>query len=281
LKTRPPSAALAAALLLSGCAAAEAVSRQDLEVLRGDVQALRQENHQLQKSLDQLATRVDALALRSARPAAETRAVAPSGPASGPAPGPAAAGADLLVVPGGLAVVKMEPPRASRSPPVPTSTAVVEPDAARLEAIARKSGRDLAVDADSELKAARRREPLARAHALEDFVARYPRHPQAPGALLEAGAAYTEAGKADAACTLDRRVIDEYPASDQAGESLLLLAGCEGRKGSPEGERRLLSRVVNDYPGSPAASRARDRLATIQGRPGADPSPGDPARSGP
>jgi TolA-binding protein len=270
-------AAIAAALLLSGCAAADAASRQDLDVLRGDVHALREENLQLRRSLDQLATRVDALALRAApRPAGEARAAAPPGPGQG-----AGAGPDLPVVPGGLAVVKVEPPRGSRAPPVPTTTPVVEPDAARLEAISRSGSRNLAADADAELKAARRREPLARAHGLEDFVARYPRHPQAAAALLEAGAAYAEAGKGDAACTLDRRVIDEYPASDQAGEALLLLAACEGRKGSPEGERLLLSRLVNDYPSSPAARRARERLATIPGRPGADPSPDGPARSGP
>jgi len=272
LKTLRPTAALAAACLLSGCATADAVARRDLEALRGEVQSLRQENAQLLRSVDQLSTRVDALAARAARPVGEARAAALSGA------GPEVAG---LVVPGGLAVVKMEPPRSPRSPPVPTSTPIIEPDVARLEAIARKSGRDLASDADGELKGAQRREPLARAHALEDFVARYPRHPQAPSALLEAAAAYSAANKPEAACRLDRRVIDEYPACDQAGDALLLLAACEGRQGSPEGERRLLSRVVNDYPSSPAARRARERLGTIPGRPGADPSPDGPARSGP
>jgi hypothetical protein len=186
-----------------------------------------------------------------------------------------------MVVPDGLALVRVEPPKGSRAPPVPTSTPLVEPDAARLDAIARKSGRDLAVDAENELKAARRREPLARAHALEDFVARYPRHPQASNALLESATAYADAGKLDAACTLGRRVVDEYPASDQVSDALLQVAVCEGRKGAADLERRLLSRLVNDYPSSPAARRARERLVSNPGRPGADPSPDGPARSGP
>jgi TolA-binding protein len=274
LKTLPASAALAAALLLSGCAGAggDAVARRDLEALRGEVQALRQENLQLMRSLDQLATRVDALALRPRRLAGELARAAP-------VPGPAAS-LESAAVPDGLAVVRVEPPRASRAPPVPTGTPLVEPDAARLDAIARKSGRDLAGDADAELKAARRREPLARAHALEDFVARYPRHPQAGGALLEAAAAYAGAGKVDAACRLDRRVVDEYPASEQVSDALLQLAGCEGRRGAADLERRYLARVVNDFPSSPAARRARERLESNPGRPGADPSPDGPARSG-
>jgi TolA-binding protein len=273
LKTLRPTAAIAAAILLSGCAGVDTVSRRDLESLRGEVQALRQENVQLMRSLDQLTTRVDALAVRTTRPAAEPGRAAPD---SGTGVGP-----DASAVPVGLAVVRVEPSRAIRAPPVPTSTPLIEPDTARLEAIARKSGRDLASDADGELKAARRREPLARAHALEDFTSRYPRHPQAGSALLEAAAAYAEAGKAEAACTLDRRVVDEYPASDQIGDALLQLAACEGRRGSADLERRYLTRVVNDFPGSPAAHRAHERLASIPGRPGADPSPDGPARSGP
>jgi TolA-binding protein len=273
LKTPRPSAALAAALLLSGCAGADAVARRDLEALRADLQALRAENAQLERAVTQLSTRVDAAALRSVRPPGEPARGAGS---ASPAPEPEPAS-----VPDGLAVVKVEPPRGGRAPPVPTGTPLLEPDAARLEAIARKSGRDLAGDAASELKAARRREPLARAHALEDFVARYPRHPLAGGALLEAAAAYTEAGKAEASCTLGRRVVDEYPAADQVSEALLQLAACEGRRGASELERRLLGRVVNDFPSSPAARTARERLASIPGRPGAEPSPDGPARSGP
>jgi TolA-binding protein len=273
LTTIRQTAAFAAALLLSGCAGADAVARRDVEGLRAEVQALRQENVQLMRSLDQLATRVDALAIRGAKAGAE--------PLRAPAPIAAALELEASMVPGGLAVVKVEPPRTSRAPPVPTTTPLLEPDAVRLEAIARKGGKDLAGEADGELKAARRREPLARAHALEDFVARYPRHPQAGAALLEAAAAYTEAGKPDAGCTLDRRLLDEYPASEQVSDALVQLAGCEGRKGAAEDERRLLTRVVNEFPSTTAARRARERLVSVPGRTGADVAPAVPARSGP
>jgi hypothetical protein len=268
-----PLAAIAAALALSGCAGADAVARRDLDLLRAEVQALRQENAELVRAVGQLSSRLEAWSSRSDRSMGE-----PARAAAAPIP---AADSDRAGIPDGLAVVKVEPPKASRAPPVPTTTPLVEPDTARLEAIARKSGRDLVADSENELRSARRREPLARAHALEDFVSRYPRHPQAGGALLEASMAYAEAGKADPACTLGRRVVEEYPASDQVSEALLQLANCEGRKGSADLERRLLTRVVNDFPSSPAARRARERLASISGRPGADPAPGVQARSGP
>jgi TolA-binding protein len=273
LKTIRTSAAFAAAFLLSGCAGGDAVVRGELESLRAEVLALRQDNLQLTRTVAQLATQVDQLTARLERPAAEPVGAAPATGGASEARPPG--------VPQGLAVVKVAPTRAKRSSPVPTSTSIVEPDATRLEAISRKSGRDLASDAEAELKAARRREPLSRAHALEDFVSRYPRHPLAGSALLEASAAYAEVGKAQAACTLDRRVIDEYPASEQVGEALLQLAACERHQGAPEAERRLLSRVANDYPNSPAARRAREQLASIPGRPGVDPPPEGQARSGP
>jgi TolA-binding protein len=273
LTTIRPSTALAAVFLLSGCAGADAVARRDLEGLRVELQSLRQENVQLLRAIDQLTTRVDALSLRATRPAGDPlrAAITPSAAPEG----------DARLVPGGLAVVKVEPPKASRAPPISTSTALVEPDATRLEAMARKGGKDLAGEAEGELKAARRREPLARAHALEDFVSRYPRHPQAGVALLEASAGYTEVGKPDAACTLARRVLDEYPASDQVAEALVQVAACEGRKGSTEAERLLLTRVINDFPSSPAARKARERLGSVPGRTGADPAPDSTARSGP
>jgi TolA-binding protein len=273
LTTNRPITALVAALSLSGCAGSDAVARRDLDLLRAEVQGLRQENVQLMRSLDQLTTRVDTLAARVPKVIAEP-------PRAAAAP-PAAVEVEPTLVPGGLTVVKVEPPKANRAPAIPTSTPLVEPDAARLDAIARKGSRDLAGQSDGELSAARRKEPLARAHALEDFVVRYPRHPLAGSALLEAATAYTEVGKSDAACTLGRRVLDEYPASDQVSEALVQVAGCEGRKGAAESERRLLTRVVNEFPSTPAARKARERLGSNPGRTGATAAPEVPARSGP
>ncbi len=278
MTTNRPITALVAALSLSGCAGSDAVARRDLDLLRAEVQGLRQENVQLMRSLDRLSTRIDTLAARAPGPIADPPRAAAPPPA---APPPAAVEVEPTLVPSGLAVVKIEPPKASRAPAVPTSTPLVEPDAARLDAIARKGSRDLAGQADGELKAARRKEPLARAHALEDFVVRYPRHPLAGSALLEASAAYTEAGKSDAACTLGRRVLDEYPASEQVSEALVQVAGCEGRKGASDSERRLLTRVVNEFPSTPAARKARERLGSNPGQTGAAAAPEVPARSGP
>jgi TolA-binding protein len=263
-----PEAALAAALLVAGCSGAEASLRPELDALRGELAVARQENQELQRKVEGLSTRMDLVAARLARPA-EPR------PEPRAAEGPAAP-----VVPGGLAVVRMEPP-GRRAPPVPTAVAIVEPDGGRIEALARRSGRELAAEAEAELKAARRRDGLARAHGLEDFVARYPRHPQADNALVEAAGAYLEAGRADAACTVSRRAVEEYPVGDAMSDALWRVAACESQRGGPDAEKKVLSRLVTEFPSTPAARRAGERLAVISGRTGGE-SPADgPARSGP
>lgn len=276
-----PEAALVAALLVAGCAGAGADLRRDVEALRGELAVARQENAELQRQVEALSARLDLVTSRLAR-AAEPRAAEPVAPA---APAPA------TVVPGGLTVVRMEPPaparptpappQVRRAPPVPVAVPIVEPDGARLEALARRSGRELAAEAEAELKGARRRDGLARAHGLEDFVARYSHHPQADNALVEASGAYAEAGKPDAACAVARRAVEEYPAGDAMSDALWRLAGCESQRGGADAEKKVLTRLVTEFPSTPAARRAGERLAAISGRTGGD-SPADgPARSGP
>lgn len=213
---------------------------------------MRAENERLAAEVDALERRVDFLsAKRAARPAEPARAEAPA---------PAAP-----VVPPDLAVVKVGPPRAARTPPpVPTSVPIAEPDPEKLESLARRSGRELSAEADAELAQARRTEGLDRAHALEDFVARYPRHPAADNALVEAAAAYAGGERADAACALATRATADYPAGDAMSDALERLAWCESRRGEQDAERRLLRRLVADYPRSPAAERAGARLAATQ-----------------
>ncbi|HET9553167.1 MAG TPA: tetratricopeptide repeat protein [Anaeromyxobacteraceae bacterium] len=264
-------AALVAALLVSGCAGADAASRRELDALRADVAAAREENRQLARSVESLQARLDAMAARLGRP--HPQAEAPSRPVE-----PVA---EPVVVPGGLAVVRVEPPSTRRAPPVPTSVAIVEPDGSRLEALARRGGRDLASEAEAELRAARKRDGLARAHALEDFAARYPRHPQAGAALVESAAAYADAGREEAGCALVRRVVEEYPAGDAVSEALWRVARCEQRGGQTEAERRVLTRLVTEFPSTSAARRAGERLAAITGRSGGESSAGGAARSGP
>jgi TolA-binding protein len=257
--------AATAALLALGCAGGDASSRKDVEALRAEIEGLRHDNEDLARKVETLSGRLDVVAARLARPAA----------APGPEPRTAA------VVPPDLAVVKLAPGNgARREPPtVPTGVPIAEPDEAKLEGLARRSGREIAAEAQAELDRARRKAGLERAHALEDFAGRYPRHPFADNALVEAAQAYADAGKDDAACALARRVPDDYPAGDAVPDALERLAGCEGRRGAADAERRLLERLVHEYPRSPAAERAGKRLAASSGRPG-DP-PAGPARSGP
>ena len=232
----------------------------------------------LSRKVDLLAARVEVVSGRARAAAREETA----GAAAPPAP----------IVPPDLAVVRIEPaaprdpparevrraPRAA--PPVPTTVPIAEPDPDRLESLGRRGSRELAADAADELGRARKLSGPGRAHALEDFVARYPRHPSADNALVEAAAAYADVGSAEAACELARRARDDYPAGDAMSDALERLAWCESRQGATAAERRLLERLVTDFPKTPAADRAGARLATISGRSG-DTPPAVPARSGP
>ena len=269
-------AALVAALLVASCAAAGGGARPEqaeVEALRTEVAALRAENRQLSSEVERLTAKVDEV---QARLAYATVAPPPAAVAPGAAP----------LVPEGLAVVRVAPARPDatvrRAPPVATVVPITEPDAGTLSALARSGGRDLSAEAAAELRAARaRKDGVARAHALEAFTARYPHHPLADDALLEAAEAYAGAGRADAGCTLARRIADEYPAGDVAPDALWRLAGCASLAGTPEAERRLLTRLVTEFPTSAAARRAGERLAVITGRAAVASPAADPARSGP
>lgn len=275
--------ASAALMLLTGCAGSGAL-REDTEPLRAEIRALRRENDVLASRVEVLSGRVDLLTARATRTAPGPRATAET--ATSPAP--------ELVVPPDLVVVKVKPLDAARpsprpvpparlarvAPPVPTAVPISEPEPERLDALVRGRPRPIAVEADGELRTARGREGLDRAHALEDFTTRYPRHPHADNALVEAAAAYAEAGRQEAGCALASRAVEEYPAGDAMSDALERLARCEARR-APEAERRVLERLVAEYPGTPAAQRAGARLSSISGSAG-EPSPGDvPARSGP
>lgn len=250
--------ACAALVLLLGCAGGGAASR-DVEALRAEVRALRQENDALSRKVEALSARVDVASARLARGGAA------SAPARADAPSSGGAGTSPLaaVVPPDLAVVKVAPgPRARRvPPPVATAIAISEPDLSRLDAVAPRGARPLADAAEADLRAARGRAGLDRAHALEDFAAHYPRHPKADNALVEASEAYAASAKDDAACAVARRVEEEYPAGDALPDAAERLAWCASRRGDAEAERRILERLVHEFPRSPAAERAAARLA--------------------
>jgi TolA-binding protein len=262
--------ALAALLLLGGCAGGGDAARRDIEALRGEVRELRQENANLAHRVELLTAEVDAASARLAH---------------GSSPPAAKDDAEKQpVIPPDLAVVRVAPPssgaRAARTPPpVPTAVAIGEPDSAQVAALSRRGGRDLATEAEAELRRARAATGNARARALVEFVARYPRHPEADNALVEASAAYADSGIETESCGLAQRAAADYPAGDALPEALERLAWCEGRHGAHDAERKLLERLVQEFPKTPAAQRAGTRLATISGRAGS--TPDGPARSGP
>jgi hypothetical protein len=260
----------AALLALAGCAGGGDAVRRDHETLRAEVRALREQNEVLARKVDSLSGQVDALSARGARP--------PVAPVAKEDP-------EKPVIPPDLAVVRVEPrapaARGPRTPPpIPTSVAIAAPDPERIDALSRRGGgRDLAAEADGELRRARARTGELRAHALEEFAHRYPRHPSADNALVEASAAEAELGRGDAACALARRAAADYPAGDALSDALERLAWCESRRGARDAERRLLERLVTEFPRTPAAERAGTRLATISGHTGETPE--GPGRSGP
>jgi len=263
LRAREAPAAL---LLLAGCAGGGDVVRRDVDALRAEVREIRKDNEDLARRLDALGGRVEVVSSRLAKGAAPAAAKEEDSPPP--------------VIPPDLAVVRVEPSRPARTPPpVPTTVPIADPDPQRLEALSRRGGRDLGAEADAELKRARQRTGAERAHALEEFAARYPRHPSADNALVEASAAHAEAGRVEAACELARRAADDYPAGDAMSDALERLAWCESRRGARDAERRLLERLVAEFPRTPAADRAGTRLATISGHAGD--TPDLPARSGP
>jgi TolA-binding protein len=262
--------ALAALLLLGGCAAGGDAARRDVEALRAEVRQLRQENADLARRVELLSGQVEVASARLARGAATPAAKDETAEKQS-------------VIPPDLVVVRVAPPstgaRAGRAPPVPTAVPIAEPDSAQLESLSRRGGRDLATEAEAELRRARAATGNARARALVEFVARYPRHPEADNALVEASAAYADAGIETESCGLARRAAADYPAGDALPEALERLAWCEGRLGAHEAERKLLERLVQEFPKTPAAQRAGTRLATISGRSGS--TLDAPARSGP
>lgn len=256
LSRRTTRAVAAAALGALGCAAETPAWRQDLETLRAEMRTMQRENAEMSKRVDALAVRLDVLA-------AAPRAA----PAAAPRAGPAAPAAPL--VPPDLAVVRMDPPapraeprRARKAPPLPTTVAISEPDPRALAGLGAPRG-DLAAEAQAALEAARRLDGLASARALEEFAGRYPRHPAADNALVDAARARDAAGDSETACALATRAAEEYPAGDALPDALGQMAECRARQGDTARARALAERLVKDFPDTQAARRARERLLTL------------------
>lgn len=243
-------AAAAAALGALGCAAREPAWRHDLEALRAEMRTMQGQNAEMSRRLDALSVRLDGLAAASR---------------ARPAPPPAAAPAAPLVPPD-LAVVRVDPPasraeprRARKAPPIPTAVPISEPDPRALAGLGAPRV-DLAAEAQAALEAARRLDGLASARALEEFAGRYPRHPSADNALVEAARARDAAGDPETACALAARAVEEYPAGDALPDALGQLLECRLQAGDAARARALAERLVKDFPDTQAARRARERL---------------------
>lgn len=227
--------------------------RAEVQGLRAEVRELARQNAVTQRRLEELQNKVDIIAARKA-------ARVPAAPAKAEAASEATAAGDVPK----LDVVKMGPGSKRRPPPVPTQVPIVEPDPAALGALDQGASPDLASDAEKELSDARRLEGAASARALEKFAQRYPRHPGADNALVDAARLYAHAGDADAACALLERAVREYPAADAMPEALEELGNCESQRGHKDKAEKLWQRVATDYPRTPAARRAGEKLSALR-----------------
>jgi len=257
--------------MLCACASEDPALRKELNSLRAELQTLQGENAELSRKLDALGSRVDLLA---ARPVPQAAAPAPCEPAPQKAAEP--------LVPSRLKVVRLQPeaekakgakpPRQRPSPtgpraapaPLPTSTAVREPDPSQMAALG-PGGKDLAAEARAALDAAWAQAGLSRARALEQFTAHYPGHRAAQDSLVGAARARAEVGDPDGSCEDYAKAVREYPAGDAMPDALLGLASCELRAGRADEAKRLEARLAQDYPNSPAQKRARERASAAQG----------------
>jgi TolA-binding protein len=277
----PASAAAAALLLLSGCATGGGQVQADVSSLRAEVRTLQRENAELTRRLESMATQIDVMAARAARASAPASAAAPvAGPAGSadrpaiPAVAAAATGAaqeGVLVVPGHLKVVRLEPagkavPKTGKAPSpapaVPTDTLIQEPPAAALAAL---GGRSSSADAQGAFERARAQTGLARARSFEQFADAYPSSARAGEALVDAARTRAEAGDPDGSCEDFSRAVAEHPASRAMADALEGLAACELRRGRPAEANRLQTRLAKDFPDSPAGKRAREHAPSVQG----------------
>ena len=276
----PARAAAAALLLLSGCATGGGQVQADVSSLRAEVRTLQRENAELTRRLESMATQIDVMAARVARASAPASAAPAAGLAASAdrsavpavaAPATGAAQEGVLVVPGHLKVVRLEPagkavPKTGKppspAPAVPTDTPIQDPPAAALAALGGKSS---SADAPAAFERARAQAGLARARSFEQFADAYPSNARAGEALVDAARTRTEAGDPDGSCEDFSRAVAEHPASRAMPDALEGLAACELRRGRPAEANRLQTRLAKDFPDSPAGKRARERAPSVQG----------------
>jgi TolA-binding protein len=263
-------AAAAALLVLSGCSSGEVSLRPDVDSLRTEIRTLQRENGDLARRVEAMGTQLDVLAARSAQGAQ------PAGGESPPAPARASKAAPLVtfeavepLVPSHLKVFRLEqpkapPPRAQKSPAVPTSTPIQEPSSTAMAALG-GGGKAVGADAQAVLDAARALAGLPRARALEKFTDTYSGHLRAADALVDAARARDVAGDPDGSCEDYSRAVAEYPGARAQPDALEGLAACEQRRGRPDEAKRLLARLAKDFPDSPAGKRAREHAPAVQG----------------
>ncbi len=103
--------------------------------------------------------------------------------------------------------------------------------------------------------------------ALQEFVARYPKHELAPNAMYWLGEAHYVRRDYPAALAAFEGLLQDYPGNRKTPDALLKIGYCQAELKKPGPAREALARVIQEFPDSQAAAEAQARLARM-GNPG-------------
>lgn len=246
---------IASAALVTACAG-DAASKKELDALRAEVRALRATNERLESRISRVE---DHQAI--SRAAKAPRNAAPEQAWQGDE------------VPS-LTVVKLKPKK-EPAPPLPTQTAVQEPEAEELSVLLETEA-DAAEDAaqavdpaladaifDQAVSSLRTGDVSGAVLKLQSFAEENPRHPKSDNALFYSGVGLMALDDLAGAATAFERVLKEYPAGDARIDSMLKLADCRLKLNQKDDARSLYAKLISNFPGTDAASTAQQRLSNL------------------
>jgi tol-pal system protein YbgF len=99
--------------------------------------------------------------------------------------------------------------------------------------------------------------------ALQDFLAKYPKHELAPNAMYWLGEAHYVRRDYPAALAAFEGLLQDYPGNRKTPDALLKVGYCQAELKRLGPARTALARVIQEFPDSQAAAEAQARLARM------------------
>ena len=238
-------------VMISASACATTSGSAETAALRDEVSIMRQTHQSDQRRIQSLETEIETL--RS-----EDRT---------------ASGKDGEM-PGDLQVIHLSRP-GSAPPPLATAVTVREPSAEEIAQIAAqpptetgdapRSGSPEEADAlfTAAFEKLKTGELVRATSQFEEFARKFPHHPNADNALLNAGIAQYGLRQYQEALATFRSLIKRYPAGDAVPEAMYREANCAEKLGHRQEARTLLQQVKDSYPRTAEAARADRRLGEL------------------